>query len=164
MRRFLFAFVLFQLLLAQFVYAENFWSDFSQGYSFDGLELAYGPYDIMLAADMSFYEFSALSVKPNLRFDPFNIAFKFAVFTEYYPLTHFDTGWGPFQPSRLNPYALLGFQVPVNFESLSIPVGIGLQWKLSRSIYLGFRLYSDTLVVPSWYPSFTWDFSVEYKF
>lgn len=128
-----------------------------------GIELSYGAYDMMLAADINLLDMEYLSYKPNLRYNPFVNVLRFGLFAEYYPLNHFDVGFWLFNDSDINPYVLLGFQLPINFSAFSIPLGLGIQYEALNDFYIGFRFYGDFMIAPIGSASATWDFTFEYK-
>lgn len=153
----------FAVLLLILSVNNAFSKDSTLGFEFRGIEVSYGAYDIMSGVDLNFFHMDYLSYKPNLRYNVFNTTLKWGLLTEYYPLTQFGWDFWIFSDDAVNPYVVIGFQVPINFLALSFPLGMGFQIETFNDFYVGFRLYGDFLVAPATMASATWDFTFEYK-
>ena len=137
---------------------------FSQEVEIIGFELAYGPYDIMAAPSFELFDLKGLVIKPYLRFDPFVLSLQWGISGEFFPAEFFHFNFpliGEFGLQHF--YVFTGIRLPIDFASLSFPLGIGFHIPLMQEFYFGFRVYANNVITPVAVSAISWDFSFEYK-
>lgn len=131
---------------------------------FQGTELTLGQYELGLAPIITFSDWDFFMVKPlAIRWNPFTLSLSLGLNLEYFPLRQFGLSWWIFGKDGIHPYVIAGLQTPVSFQSLAVPMGIGLQGKIFDALYLSFRVLCNLAVAPVVYPVFTWEIALEYK-
>lgn len=132
--------------------------------SIQGIEVAYGAYDVMLGMNVEIMGWDFWKIKPTFRFNVFYNSYKIGIWNEYFPLSQFNVGFWIFNSRKLNPFVLLGVQFPYDFSTMSTPIGVGFEFPLLNKLYMGFRLYSDVLIAPTFYTSASWDIYFNFEF
>lgn len=148
--------------LPAILYSFDFITDVAPRWA--GIEAAYGPDDIMLAPIISFRDWYAFYFKPvAVRYSPITQSLSFSAIAEFYPLALAGNGFWIFADNALNPFIYSGITVPYTFQTLRLPLGIGIQGPVAKEFFLGFKIYLDTAVAPAFYQVLNWDISLEYK-
>lgn len=152
----------FLVIIPVFLFAFDFFQDVDPHFS--GVEAAYGPDDILLAPIFSFRDWRAFYLKPiEVCYSPITQALTFGITAELYPLTLMKSGFWIISDNGINPFVYTGVTVPSTFQTLRIPLGVGVQGPLARNFFLGLKVYLDTAVAPAFYQALNWDISLEYK-
>ena len=129
-----------------------------------GMELAYGPDDVMATPIISFRDWHFFYVKPVfVRYSPITHAVSAGTLFEFYPVAAGEGSFLFFSDKGLNPFFFTGVIIPFSLKTFRVPLGVGFHAPLYKDIYCGVKVVLDTAVAPVVYPVLTWDVSFEYK-